>query len=300
VVDEHADVFTVVCEFKAEPRGLVVAMGKAWRTLATTLTARSVAAGKQWATTSTTLNPGARSSGVGSNGVAWVTTTTTLTTRDPYFSSVSLLLHMDGANGSTTFTDTSSNNLAITAVNSAQISTAQSMFGGASGAFDGTDDYLTSVNSSALSLGSGNFTMECWFYSTSSAQQAIFERRSSGFGSGDWVIYIGSSGNLEFYVSDYSGAVTLLNGANGATSQWHHIAIVRNGSNWTMYLNGSSISTATWSGTIADNSLGLTIGRDNGGSGRFYLSGYVDDLRITKGIARDASSFPPIGAFPDY
>jgi hypothetical protein len=61
VVDEHADVFTVVCEFKAEPRGLVVAMGKTWRTLATTLT------------------PGARDGGVvyGASA-AWVTPTTTM------------------------------------------------------------------------------------------------------------------------------------------------------------------------------------------------------------------------------
>ena len=85
VVDEHIDVFTVVCEFKSEPRGLVVARGKAWRTGGTTFAAgiatdsRSVAAGKQWATTSTTLNPGARSSGIGSNGVAWATSATTLT-----------------------------------------------------------------------------------------------------------------------------------------------------------------------------------------------------------------------------
>jgi hypothetical protein len=86
VVDEHLDVFTVVCEFKSEPRGLVVAAGDCWRTGATTLTvgaiadSRGVAAGKQWATTSTALNPGARSTGIGSNGVAWATSASTLTT----------------------------------------------------------------------------------------------------------------------------------------------------------------------------------------------------------------------------
>ena len=84
VVDEHLDVFTVVCEFKSEPRGLVVAMGKMWRTGGTTLAAgiatdsRSVAAGKQWATGSTTLNVGVRFNGVGSSGVSWVTSSTTL------------------------------------------------------------------------------------------------------------------------------------------------------------------------------------------------------------------------------
>ena len=84
VVDEHLDVFTVVCEFKSEPRGLVVALGKAWRTGATTLAVgiRSdnvrVAAGKDLVTASTTLAAGARSNGAGSFGVAWSTSATTL------------------------------------------------------------------------------------------------------------------------------------------------------------------------------------------------------------------------------
>ena len=85
VVDEHADVFTVVCEFKAEPRGLVVAMAEAWRTLATTLTpgARDggavYGASATWVTGSTTLEIGNRFNGVGSFGVPWATITTTLT-----------------------------------------------------------------------------------------------------------------------------------------------------------------------------------------------------------------------------
>jgi hypothetical protein len=84
VVDEHLDVFTVVCEFKSEPRGLVVAIGKAWRTGATTLVAGAgadgirVNAGKQLATASTTLAVGARSNGAGSFGVLWATSATTL------------------------------------------------------------------------------------------------------------------------------------------------------------------------------------------------------------------------------
>jgi len=84
VVDEHADVFTVVCEFKAEPRGLVVAMAEAWRTLATTLTPGARDGGAvygtpaAWVTGSTTLEIGSRFNGAGSLGVPWVTTATTL------------------------------------------------------------------------------------------------------------------------------------------------------------------------------------------------------------------------------
>ena len=65
----------------------------------------------------------------------------TVTGGDPYYSAVSLLLPMDGTNGSTTFTDSSLNGLTVTAVGNAQISTTQSKYGGASGYFDGTGDY---------------------------------------------------------------------------------------------------------------------------------------------------------------
>jgi hypothetical protein len=78
VIDEHLDVFTVVCEFKSEPRGLVVAAGVRWRTGATTLAAGGrdggavYGASAAWVTESTTLTKGAAFNGKGSNGVPWV------------------------------------------------------------------------------------------------------------------------------------------------------------------------------------------------------------------------------------
>ena len=86
VVDEHANVFTVSCEFKSEPRGLVTALGEAWRTLATTLTLGARDGGAvygtpaAWVTGTTTLEIGVRFDGTGSNGVPWITSATTLTT----------------------------------------------------------------------------------------------------------------------------------------------------------------------------------------------------------------------------
>ena len=82
---------------------------------------------------------------------------------DPYWSSVSLLLHMNGSNGSTTFTDSSSNNYTVTAYGHAQISTAQSKFGGASGLFDGSVDYIRATPSTNLQFG-GDFTLELQVY----------------------------------------------------------------------------------------------------------------------------------------
>jgi hypothetical protein len=291
VVDEHADVFTVVCEFKAEPRGLVVAMGKAWRTLATTLAARSVAAGKQWATTSTTLNPGARSSGVGSNGVAWVTTTTTLITRDPYFSSVSLLLHMDGSSGSTTFTDSSSNGLAVTAYGDAQVSTTDPKYGSGSLTLDGTGDYLQTAASSVLALGTGDFTVECWVYVVSgTSNNGLFTFGGQGSGlavsiyNGNWSLTPDGSGGATM------GAVT--------TGSWQHLAVTRSGSSLRLFINGTQLGSTLGNSTnFTDNQLKI---------GYYFNSSYainakVDEFRVTKGIARETANFTPYdGPFLDY
>ena len=79
---------------------------------------------------------------------------------DEEFDKVSLLLHGDGTNGSTTIIDSSSSPKAVTAVGDAQISTAQSKFGGASIAFDGAGDWLTTPASNNFAFGIGDFTIE--------------------------------------------------------------------------------------------------------------------------------------------
>ena len=302
VVDEHADVFTVVCEFKAEPRGLVVAMGVAWRTLATTLAARSVTAGKQWATTSTTLNPGARSSGVGSNGVAWATSSTVLAPgpmRDPYFSSVSLLLHMNGSNGSTAFIDSSSNALASTATN-ATISTAQSMFGGASGSFNGSTTYLT-VNpggSSPFNLGTGNFTVELFVFISSSQPEAFPIIFSHGSGTANYGIVVDTTlTTLSFF---YGSARQYMALGGFAYDTWMHLAISRSGTTLKVFANGVVQSSQTMSAQLGGSSA-MTIGAEVDGSLNKF-KGYVDELRVTNsGVARYTADFsPPSAQFPDY
>ena len=93
---------------------------------------------------------------------------------DEEFGNVSLLLHGDGTNGSTTIVDSSSSTKAVTAFGDAQISTAQSKFGGASIAFDGNGDYLTIPPSAKFEFGTDPFTVEFWIYpTTSTAGRAV-------------------------------------------------------------------------------------------------------------------------------
>ena len=82
-------------------------------------------------------------------------------TNDPYWANVVLLLHMDGTDGSTTFTDSSSYARAMTAAGNAQIDTAEFKFGTASGLFDGTGDSVQTPNGADFQF-LGDFTVEAW------------------------------------------------------------------------------------------------------------------------------------------
>ena len=217
-------------------------------------------------------------------------------TPDPYFSSVSLLLHMD-----TAFTDSSSAARTVTVVGNAQISTAQSKYGGGSGLFDGSGDYLTIGDAAAMEPGSSDLTWEMWVKTTASNSYAtLYSRTPSTFSSGMFTLMINqsspTSGNVALYVADYSGGAPLLatTGVSVRDDSWHHIAVVRNGSSWAIYVDGTSRATATWSGTIADISAGVYIGRDQNYffEGRDF-PGYIDELRITKGVARYTTNFTP-------
>jgi hypothetical protein len=211
---------------------------------------------------------------------------------DQYYSSCSLLLHFSGSNSSTTFTDNSPSPITVTSVNGAAISTAQSKFGGSSGLFDGTNDYLTTNTSVNLTLASENFTIEGWFYfinGTANSYGPILGNYSTW---GANAIYFGKhlngSGKMQLFVVNYSNPSPLLTDPTALTNnQWIHFAIVRNGSDWTMYRDGVSVATATYSGVTSTTNF-FYIGASGDG---VYFNGYMDELRITKGVARYTGNF---------
>lgn len=212
------------------------------------------------------------------------------TETDPYFNNVSLLLHMDGSNGSTTFTDSSSNALAVTPTGDAQISTAQSKFGGSSALFDGSGDYLT-TSSTELSFGVGDFTIEGWMYVlTGSSYHAI-------------VSCIPGSDNNSLYV--YNSTLVWYDGGNRASSAvfalnaWHHFAVARQDNVIRVFLNGIKSSSDYNPGAKVIDGGSVRIGT-RGALGSEFFHGYIDDLRSTKGIARYTSDFtPPTAPFPN-
>jgi len=214
---------------------------------------------------------------------------------DANFANVSLLLHMDGSNGSTTFVDSSINALSITANGNAQISTAQSKFGGASGLFDGTGDWLTASLPSAI--GTGDFTLESWIYINSLASSAPLCCLGDDFASSGLLVFITTGGRIGAYGNDASiatGSTEIV-----STGAWTHLAVTRAGSSLKLFVNGINDGTATNSANLSN--VITQVGRElyNTATGA-QLNGYIDDLRITTGIARYTASFtPPAAAFPD-
>ena len=218
---------------------------------------------------------------------------------DLYFANVSLLLRGDGTNGSTTFTDGSSNNFAITPVGNAQISTTQSKFGGASMFFDGVGDYIQSPVNSAFAYGTGDFTVEMWLYPVSgmSGLRTFYNNLLSGGGDTGFYLWMHAAG-AGFYSIDLlpsSAAYIVNSSANDIQAgQWSHFALTRSGTTIRGFVNGAQIWTATYTLNVTVNQMRLASPLGNG-SGSDW-NGYIDDLRITKGVARYTANFTPPGA----
>ena len=214
---------------------------------------------------------------------------------DPFFSNVSLLLHMDGTNGSTTFTDSGPNALTVTAVGDAKISTAQSQFGGASAYFDGNGDYLRCLNASLFDF-SGDFTIEGWWNFTQVNQYQGYTILFCGIELDK--CQLATVGNaFQFF---WNGPL-LINHAYTVSSllnTWTHLAITRGGSAIKMWINGVNVASATSSASI--DLSGIALGsQQNNGSFFGYFNGYSDEFRVTKGTARYTATFTPTGPFPN-
>jgi hypothetical protein len=212
---------------------------------------------------------------------------------DPSFANVVLLLHCDGTNGSTTFTDSSSAGKAVTAFNQAQISTTDPKFGTGAALFDGTTDYLTVPASSDWAFGTGDFTVEYWVKANSTGNCNFMGVRSVG----GWNILI--FGGAIYWQSSYNNT-NLYNVSSSVITNgsWHHVAHCRSGTSHRIFIDGTqSGSTITDSTNYTVGGTVLTIGSD---ASYGSYNGRFDDIRITKGVARYTANFtPPSAPFPD-
>ena len=180
-------------------------------------------------------------------------------------------------------------------VGDAQIDTSVVKYGTGSMEFDGTGDYLVVPSSPDLIMGTGDFTVEFWLYPTSSSVvfRSIIDTRSSvGTNTG---VAVGQNGLVLEVFGDGQKVVS----AAGALTidTWQHVALVRQSGTCQIYVDGTaSGSSATYSDNLSGSSakIGALVSNANP-----YV-GYIDDLRITKGVARYTAAFtPPTAPFPD-
>jgi hypothetical protein len=193
------------------------------------------------------------------------------------------LLHMNGANASTSFPDSGPNAVTVTAVGNAQVSTANSMFGGASAVFDGAGDYLSIPDAAGLEIGSNSMTFSCWVRSTTIAggTAEIFSKRLNNSVYAPIVLYR-SGGNISLQMCNSSGAWQLsISGASITANTWYHVAVVRDSvGNVVLYVNGRNSASGTLTGSAIDNADAWLIGGDTNTN---YWAGNIDEVLYEHG-----------------
>jgi hypothetical protein len=217
---------------------------------------------------------------------------------DLYADEAKLVLHFDYSGGSSTnFIDDSKSVHTVTPNGNAIVSNTQSKFGGYAGAFDGSGDYLSVPYNTDFAFAGNDFTFEFWYYPTV-ANGAVFGRASAYHG----MTVQNSGGGLIIYASGNGSSWDILNGATlvptstFSNGSWTHIAIVRSGNSIRAFVNGSPQTPVTMNGVLFSGSSDLRIGADHNTTA---ITGYLDDFRITNGVARYLTSFsPPTATLP--
>ena len=198
-----------------------------------------------------------------------------------------------------TITDGSSNSIPITTQGNAAVSNFAPHPGMKSVYFDGSGDYLQMDDGAYKTFGSDNYTIEAWVYPT---------RVGQGFGDYIWgdtassgatntsstAALYNSSGKFGAYITVGSSTILTLTASNLTTpiDTWHHVALVREGNTFTLFVNGQVGDTTTNSNANLDSSQILTIGRTGAYNG-LEFQGYVSNYRIVKGTAVYTNSFTP-------
>jgi len=239
------------------------------------------------------------------------TTTTTIAAGangDPYWDNVVLLLHMDGAEGSNSFTDSSALGQSFSPTGSAMITTSDSKTNGASAYFDGTSYIGNASNNSDLTF-NGAFTLEAWAnFSDVTATGWILHSQKDVGGQPNYIfgLYIYPSRKIKGMMFGYgtygiSGDYFYTNYIP-TPNEWHHYAFTRDAFNrWRIFIDGVETpyqiheenTTIDFAHTISPSSDGVNVG--------YNMKGYVDELRVTKGIARYTANFTPNGSsLADY
>ena len=219
----------------------------------------------------------------------------------------SLLLHCDGSNDGTTFTDSSSNAHTVAVGGNIVTKTGEKKFGTASAYFNGgSGNKLTVADDASLRFGTGDFTIEAWVYPVSAGGSQENMIVAKGDASTYWMLRHeenNTQGRVRWFGQINSVRVADIRVDLGATGwaydTWHHIAAVRNGNVFTLYVDGDAVGGCRAWGDNWDFNTGDPVIIGNITQGTIAAYGYIDELRISKGIARYTTGHftPPTAPF---
>jgi len=213
--------------------------------------------------------------------------TATANANDSY---TTLLIHAEEPMNGIYFSDSSASPKNLTTYGTAAESIAQSKFGTKSWYFDSDGDYVSLPDSVDFEFGSGDFTVETWIKATPGVSAPIFWRNNYWYSFG---LFIANAiGNLQCHSYNLSGTTNfiMVGSRNVSDGQWHHVACVRSGNAQYLFVDGQQDgNTGTYSGPIGDGSDQYFIGKSY--SGTATLNGYLDEFRISKGLARWTANF---------
>jgi hypothetical protein len=229
------------------------------------------------------------------------------TPTDPYYSNVVLRMPFNGAPGSTSITDEKGK--VVTVVGNTQLSATQARFGPTACYFDGTGDYLTVPTSVDFNFGSSAFTIEMWVnwsnLPTNGVYGGLLGRYETGTNNRCFSVgFYNTAGvyTLDFFTNHLgttAGNIAPLSATfTPSVGRWYHIAAVADGATRYMFINGVLQGSSAYNG-VYSGSVVTTVGTI--GVAYAVITGYIDDLRITKGIARYTANFtPPRAPFPNW
>lgn len=212
------------------------------------------------------------------------------------------LLHMEGADASVIFNDSANGSGHVwTPRGTAQIDTAQFKFGAASGLFDGNSDWIDTPDHADWNFGSGDFTIDFWVrfsvVPTSGNIQVIATQWKDAGNYWDLFLY-NNGGNLQWWFNVVTGGVTLVTVTKSAATinadAWYHVALVRYGNIWRFFQGGVQCGTdVTDTDAVGDYDGLLYVGKLGTNTTPYYFDGWLDEFRISKGVARWTAGFAP-------
>lgn len=168
----------------------------------------------------------------------------------------------------------------------AKLSTSIKKFGTASLALDGTGDYVTLTNQADFGFGASDFTIESWVYKNTASQMVLFDTRTSGSSQVSVYVESNAAGNLRLFVN---GSYVLTSSNSVSTGAWVHVALCKASGTTRFFINGV-VSTNTYADSNDyGTSKPLVIGASWAGSTSW--NGYIDDTKISKGVARYTGTF---------